>query len=112
MCVNFKEEKKQLSSLSGLKGNGVNLEGELTSPFQRSLPLAASPSRAGHESTPCDQGGIPLGSPDDRFPAASRAAYHPIVKNLIRSEVLLLYCICKIAGVKRDRSVEVNCPSP
>jgi len=37
----------------------VNLEGELTSPFQRSLPLAASPSRAGYEPTPCDQGGTP-----------------------------------------------------
>jgi len=37
----------------------VNLEEELTSPVQRSLPLAASPSRAGHEHTPCDQGDIP-----------------------------------------------------
>jgi len=37
----------------------ITLEGELTSPFQRSPPLAASPSRAGHEPTPCDQGSIP-----------------------------------------------------
>jgi len=48
--------------------------GKLASPFQRSLPLAASPSRAGHEPTPCDQGIVPLGSRDDRFPAAGRRA--------------------------------------
>ncbi len=40
----------------------ITLEGELTSPFQRSLAfsrLAASPSRAGHKPAPYDQGGIP-----------------------------------------------------
>jgi len=37
--------------------------------------LPASPSRLG----PATKGAYPLGSPDDRFPAASRRAYQPIV---------------------------------
>jgi len=51
---------------------GVTLEGELTSPFQRSLAcsrLAASPSRAGHEPTPWDQGVIPPWIPRRSVPS-------------------------------------------
>ncbi len=62
-------------------GYQVNLGGGTASrsPFQRSLRSLPPFLGRGMKPRPATKGAYPLGIPDDRFPAASRGAYEPIV---------------------------------